>query len=90
MADGRVTYFVVLAYERAKGRRAQLVPLDPYEAPNAEAARRRAARYGDAGGGGLAFSRTGDPDSGEWDDAIILGQFGELPANVMEEMEQAA
>ena len=29
--------------------------------------------------GAIAFSRAGDPDIGEFDDAVILAKFGEVP-----------
>jgi hypothetical protein len=29
--------------------------------------------------GAVAFSKTDDPLSGEWDDAVILGRYGDLP-----------
>jgi hypothetical protein len=29
--------------------------------------------------GAVAFSRTGDPAIGEFSDAIVLGQFGDVP-----------
>jgi hypothetical protein len=28
--------------------------------------------------GAVAFSKTGDPQLGEWDDAIILGRYGDV------------
>jgi hypothetical protein len=30
-------------------------------------------------GGAVAFSRRGDPDMGEWTDAVILATYGEVP-----------
>jgi hypothetical protein len=32
-----------------------------------------------ANAGALAFSRQGDPDVGEFEDAVILKTFGEVP-----------
>jgi hypothetical protein len=31
------------------------------------------------GKGAVAFSKTGDPQLGEWADAIILGRYGDVP-----------
>jgi hypothetical protein len=31
----------------------------------------------------LAFSRTGDPALGDFDDAVILGRAGEVPAELV-------
>jgi hypothetical protein len=32
-----------------------------------------------ANAGAVAFSRSGDPNSGEFDDAVILKTFGQVP-----------
>ena len=32
--------------------------------------------------GAVAFSRTGDPATGEFSDAIVLGQFGGVPSDL--------
>jgi hypothetical protein len=29
--------------------------------------------------GAVAFSKTGDPQLGKWDDAVILGRYGDVP-----------
>jgi hypothetical protein len=29
--------------------------------------------------GAVAFSKTGDPRLGEWNDAVILGRYGDVP-----------
>ena len=34
--------------------------------------------------GAIAFSRTGDPDIGEFDDAVILKTVGEIDAGVVD------
>jgi hypothetical protein len=31
--------------------------------------------------GAVAFSRTGDPSVGEFEDAVVLGRYGETPAD---------
>jgi hypothetical protein len=31
------------------------------------------------GKGAVAFSKTGDPQLGAWDDAVILGRYGDVP-----------
>ena len=58
----------------------QLVPGEAKEAPNGEAARRRAAAVATAEGnaGAVAFSRTGDPDSGNFAEGIVLATFGDV------------
>ncbi len=32
--------------------------------------------------GTVAFSRTGDPEVGDFADAVIISQFGEVPADL--------
>lgn len=32
--------------------------------------------------GAVAFSRTGDPAIGEFSDAVVLGQFGDVPSDL--------
>jgi hypothetical protein len=34
---------------------------------------------GGDGKGAIAFSKTGDPQIGEWEDAVILGRYGGAP-----------
>jgi hypothetical protein len=58
-----------------------LAPGQPVECPNGGAAVSRAeamARH-ERYVGAIAFSRRGDPDVGEYDDAEILKTFGEVP-----------
>jgi len=77
MSD-KVTYFVVQPFETAQDGR--LIAKPPLQAPTARAALRRAEALA-AGGGALAFSRSGDLSSGDFDDAVILGSFGTVPAD---------
>lgn len=61
-----------------------LAPGDAVECPHGAAAIRRAEamsrdeRYA----GAVAFSRSGDPNIGEFDDAVILQCFGEVPEDI--------
>lgn len=72
-----VTYFVVLAFdETEKGR---FVPREPLTPQSADAARRAAQRLATEVMGVVAFSRTGDPDLGNWADAVVLANYGVLP-----------
>ncbi len=77
---GTLTYFVVLPLVR--DQEGDLVAEAGLEAPSAPAALRRAQSLADRKAGALAFSRTGDPDLGEFEDAIILGRFGDTPADL--------
>lgn len=70
------TYYVAQPFELTKG--GNLVAGQPQQAQTASAAIRR-AEYLATKGGAIAFSRTGDPASGDFDDAVILKKFGEVP-----------
>lgn len=74
---GSVTYFVVLPIIR--NEEGDLVAEDGQEAPSAFAAQRRAQALIGKKAGAIAFSRTGDPAIGEFDDAVVLSRFGEVP-----------
>jgi hypothetical protein len=72
-----VTYFVAMPF--GENEDGDLVPGEPVEAPTAEAAKARARDMAARGVGGLAFSRTGDPGTGEFQPAIELARFGRVP-----------
>ena len=85
MSDAnRVTIYVVLGWKRDK--RGRLVAEPAAEAPSARSAEVRADRYAAAGGGAIAFSRTGDPALGEWDEAVTLKRCGDVPEDALEGM----
>jgi hypothetical protein len=72
-------YYVALPFTPEEG--GGLAPGPAIECPSAPAAIRRAeaiARH-DANAGAVAFSRSGDPNLGEFEDAVILKTFGEVP-----------
>lgn len=77
-----VTYCVVVPFTRDE--EGQLVPGEAKEASNGEAARRRAAAVATSAGnvGAVAFSRTGDPDSGNFQEGVVLASFGDVDLNV--------
>jgi len=72
-------YYVALPFTRVP--EGGLAPGRPIECPHASAAIRRAEAIArDArNAGAVAFSRQGNPDVGEFDDAVILQAFGEVP-----------
>lgn len=76
MAD--VTYYVALPFVAADDG---IAPGEPTECFNPVAAIRRAEILSRVAGhvGAVAFSRTGDPDIGEFRDAAVLRRFGEVP-----------
>jgi hypothetical protein len=73
-----VTYFVALAFMRNED--GDIVACEPKEAQSADQARRMANALAISEGhcGAIAFSRTGDPAIGEFDDAVILKTVGEV------------
>src|SRR6202041_372480 len=71
-----VTYHVVVAFDRdAEG---DLKPGEAREVLSPIVAERRTRALALEHAGALAFSRTGDPTTGEFQDAVILAQFGEV------------
>jgi hypothetical protein len=75
-----VTYCVVLPFRKlADG---DWLYDEAVQAQNRDHALRLARRLAEKGGA-IAFSRTGDPETGEFADALILGVFGEVPAEAM-------
>jgi len=77
-----ITYFVVQPY--IVGRRGRFAPLDAQEAASAEAAHRLAERLAALHGGAIAFSRCGDPDLGDYDDAKVLLVCGQVPRDTLD------
>jgi hypothetical protein len=60
------------------------VPGDAVECPNAATAILQAEVLSQAAGnvGAVAFSRTGDPDVGKFEDAVVLKSFRDLPVEL--------
>lgn len=75
-----VTYFVVLPFVRDTD--GELVAEEAAEAPNGHSATSRARSMVGRKAGAIAFSRTGDPALGDFEDAVILGRYGETPADL--------
>lgn len=78
----QVTYFVVQAFQ--KGSRGALVADAPVMAQSADGAKRRAQHLAHTRAGVIAFSRTGDPATGDFDEAEVLFSSGSLPAEAQE------
>ncbi|MGO9431094.1 hypothetical protein [Rhodoblastus sp.] len=79
-----VTYYVALAFMRTED--GDIVACEPKEAQSADQAVRRASSLAamDTHCGAIAFSRTGDPAIGEFDDAVILKTVGEVDGGLVE------
>ena len=78
-----ITYHVVVPFGRSED--GDLVPLEPIEAPNGESARRKASAAAAKHGGAIAFSRTGDPNTGDFGEAEILATYGEVDKGMLGE-----
>lgn len=82
-AGGRVTYYVALPFSRTE--EGDIVSGEAKDFQQASAAV-RAASFMAADPklcGAIAFSRTGDPALGDFDDAVIIKSFGEVDAGAM-------
>jgi hypothetical protein len=76
-----VTYYVIVCFDRdAEGG---LTATTTREATSAWAAERAARFLAQDHSGAVAFSRTGDPATGEFQDATILVQFGEVDLDAL-------
>jgi hypothetical protein len=71
-------YYVALPFTHIEDG---LAPGDAVECPNGNAAIRRAQALASdkANAGAVAFSRSGDPNLGDFEDAVILKIFGQVP-----------
>ena len=78
----QMTYYVVQPFIR--GEDGDLIAAEATEAPASNAAKYRAQAASTAGNhvGAIAFSRTGDPQLGDFDSAVVLGRYGETPEDI--------
>ena len=72
-----VTYFVALPFTRDE--EGVMLAGEAQERQTAGAAVREARRMTLVAPGAIAFSRTGDPAIGEFEDAVVIERFGEVP-----------
>jgi hypothetical protein len=81
---GTMTYYVALAFKKAEDD-GGIVACDPREARSSEQAIRMAASLAKYEGhcGAIAFSRTGDPALGDFEDAMILKTIGEFDVGLL-------
>jgi hypothetical protein len=78
----RHTVFVVQPFEmRRRGRSTGLAPTVALAARDEAHARLLLERAPHRTGivGAVAFSRSGDPESGDYDEPVILGKIGDVP-----------
>lgn len=79
-----ITYFVALPI--LSGEDGELFASGGIECRTAQEATRRASVLSATHAGALAFSRTGDPSTGDFEPAVILSKHGELPSDLAELM----
>lgn len=81
---GTMTYYVAVAFTKPDDGD-DIVACDPKEARSSEQAIRIAASLAKKDGhcGAIAFSRTGDPALGDFEDAVILTTVGEVDIGLM-------
>jgi hypothetical protein len=72
-----VTYYVAMGFERDET--GELIAMEPVESHSSIAAVGRARSLAAGKAGAVAFSRTGDPDIGEFADAVVLFKAGDVP-----------
>lgn len=75
-----VTYYVVQSFQRSAKKR--LIADTPQQLASADQAMRTAKRLSASKAYVVAFSRTGDQTTGDFDDAVILVSYGEAPAEL--------
>jgi hypothetical protein len=81
-AEGRrLTYCVALPFSR--GEDGELAAGEAAEFQSSGAATGGARALARKHGGAVAFSRTGDPSVGEFEDALVLLRIGDVPADLM-------
>ena len=77
------TYYVALPFVRTEDG---MAAGQAQEMPNESAAIRRAEAMSrdSSNAGALAFKRSGDPNVGNFSDAVVLKAFGDVPENLDE------
>ncbi|MGA2494160.1 MAG: hypothetical protein ABSF67_14620 [Roseiarcus sp.] len=78
-----MTYYVALAFTRSED--GDIVACEPKEARSSNQAIRMADSLATAEGhcGAIAFSRTGDPALGDFEEAVILKTVGEVDSGLL-------
>lgn len=78
-----MTYYVAIACRRSEG--GEIVACEPREARGINQAVQLAGSLAAMDGhcGAIAFSRTGDPALGDFEDAVILKTVGEVDSGLL-------
>ena len=77
-----VTYYVVVPF--SQDDEGNLLPGEAKEAPNGERARRLAQAMSEKHAGAIAFSRQGDPDQGDFQDAQVIAVYGAVDVGALQ------
>lgn len=77
-----VTYHVVQSF--LAGTKGIPYAAMPIQCQSAEQAARTAARLAPERAAVVAFSRTGDPETGDFEDAVVIAAYGEPPEDADE------
>jgi len=70
---------VLMAFDRDPDTGELGPAFEPKQMPTEERARSEAAKLADKHDAVIAFSRTAEPDIGEYGEAVELARFGEVP-----------
>ena len=76
-----VTYYVALPFVASDDGVAAGEPTECFN-PNAAVMRAEALSRKEGNVGAVAFSRTGDPATGEFSDALVIRKFGDVPEDL--------
>lgn len=76
------TYFVVQTFQQ--GNKGMLIPDQARQARDLNHCKILAERMAKTSASVVAFSRNGDPTTGEWDDAVVVAKHGDVPAELLE------
>ena len=80
-ASKAVTYYVALPFIRTEDG---VAPGEAQECQSEGTPIRRAEGRDPANAGAVAFKRAGDPNVGEFSDAVVLKKFGDVPEDLSE------
>ena len=75
-----VTYYAVMPFVRDED--GNLCPDEAVECQSPGGAASRARALAVTKAGAVAFSRTGDPDIGDFSDAVIIAKVGDVPPDL--------
>lgn len=76
-----ITWYVVQVFD--EDNEGNMIPRQPQQATSADGAKRMAVGLAAGAAGVIAFSRTGDPEEGDYGPPTVIYQAGRVP----EEME---